>query len=427
VTGRAAGSAGSAVDIALERWEAVRFTRALRAVDADRIRAEFAASAGRPMHGALFSVKDLFAVRGVESCAGSLLLRGNVPAVDAAAVGRLRSAGATVFGKGVCAEFGFGTDTENRLDGTVLHPDDRGVSPGGSSGGDAVAVGAGVVDMAIAGDYGGSVRWPAQATGVLGLRTGVGVVSRAGRIPELDGLQQRLETVGIMARSTGVLRAALRSISTVPPRPTRRTGRLLVCSGEEVAPVLPEVSACLRTAASAAEAAGYAIESADGLLLDAADVYARLRMASDRHVGVRRVAAGREGLLCASTAAVLSSAARHGTDASEARDLRARAIAIARRVRLALRDADALLLPLAASPAIGFGDAVEIAGARRDSVDLMAHCRAISLTGLPALSVPFGRSAEGRTISVQIVGPPGADDAICQVAERLLSRRHADA
>jgi len=460
------------LDEALKRWDRYSFTHALRAVDAARITAESLAAPHGPLRGLLFSVKDLFPVAGVESCAGSLLLRGSVPERDPALIAALRAAGAVVLGKGVCAEFGFGVDTENRLDGRVLHFADSSVSPGGSSGGDAIAVGAGIVDFAVAGDYGGSVRWPAQAARIFGLRLGLAhpmararASGRIGLRPP-DGqpasLQREAETAGLMARSPRVLRTVLAALAERPlegaprirsesswlapaggPHPAghlypgqagRRQAprkRLIVSDGTEIAPVMPEVSAALAAARGAAERAGYHVATApDGLrdaLRDALPVYAALRAATDDHAEVRQLAAGQEELLCGSTRAVLaqSERVRASPDPATVSRLRERAAQIGLAVRAALRSAaaDALLMPTAASGPIGFGARVEVAGRVLDATDLMAHCRAVSLTGLPALSVPAGRLPQlmpARTgVSVQLVGADREEDLLCAVAADL--------
>lgn len=442
---------------ALARWERYVFTRALRAVDAPRVTAHARQAPGGPLHGLLCSVKDLFPVAGVESCAGSLLLRGSVPVTDRPLTAAVRAAGAVVLGKGVCAEFGFGTDTENRLDGRVLHFRDPAVSPGGSSGGDAVAVGAGIADFAVAGDYGGSVRWPAQAAGVYGLRLGVAHplagAAASGRIglarpgAAEASLQSQTETAGLMARTPGVLQAVLaaladgarpgearlRSVSSggAPdglPGPADRTGAkvLLVTDGTEIAAVRPEAAAALAAARSAAERAGYRLLPAPaGLrdaLADAYPVYAALRAATDDHREVRRLAADRAELLCPSTRAVLDQAQRSVAAASPDRvtRLRARAAEIRLAVRQALRaaGADALLLPLAASGPAGFGARTEVAGRRLTAAGLLAHCRAVSLTGLPALSAPTAGSA----LSVQLVGADRGEERLCAVAADLAGR-----
>jgi amidase len=497
---------------AVARWQRYAFTRALRAVDPARVAAESAAAPGGPLRGLLFSVKDLFPVAGVESCAGSLLLAGQVPAADYRLLAALRAAGAVPFGKGVCAEFGFGVDTENRLDGRVLHFADPELSPGGSSGGDAVAVGAGIVDFAVAGDYGGSIRWPAQATGVFGLRFGVAHryagAAATGRIglcapagcwgaeqrcggeqcggercgagqPASATLQSQLETAGLMARSPAMLRAVLAVLAAAGPGPESSGGagavagspaadaasaaaatgspaamRIVVTDGTEIAPVGPAAATALAAARCAAERAGYRLVPApDALraaLWAALPVYAALRAATDDHHAVRRLAAGREELLCGPTRAILSERTKRERalpDPAAVTRLRERASRIGAAVRAALRmsGADALLMPVAAHGPTAFGGRAGAGGRTLDVTELMAHCRAVSLTGLPALAVPASALLTptlvtptlatptlaaaptpggqprwpGTFISVQLVGLDGGEDTLCAIAADL--------
>jgi amidase len=405
------------VDNALQRWDSLRHTRALRAVDATRVAAEADRAPDGRLHGLLFSVKDLFPVAGVESCAGSLLLAGNVPVCDPPLIAALRGAGATVFGKGVCPEFGFGVDTENRLDGRVRHHGDPAISPGGSSGGDAVAVGAGVVDFALAGDYGGSVRWPAQAAGVLGLRFGVGRAIATGRLgAPSSGLQARLEVPGVLAADPGVLRGVVDVL--LGPATIRPVRRLVLPDPELLGPLSPPVATAIEEFAARAARRGYAVVDAPaGLtaaLAAAFEVYRRLRELTDTHDGVRALAIGRDELLADSTRAVLAAAAEStaGADRGEVAALQARAAELGRTVRAALIGADAIALPVAASGAIGFGARVDIGGTTHDATGLHAHLRAVSLTGQPALAVPVA-----ERIAVQLVGADGAEQLLCAIAE----------
>jgi amidase len=196
-----------------------------------------------------------------------------------------------------------------------------------------------------------------------------------------------------------------------------------VTDGTEIAAVRPEAAAALAAARSAAERAGYRLVPAPaGLrdaLADAYPVYAALRAATDDHREVRRLAAGRAELLCPSTQAVLDQSQRSVAAASPAQvaRLRARAAMIRLAVRGALRaaGADALLLPLAASGPAGFGTRTAVAERLLTSAGLMAHCRAVSLTGLPALSAP----AAGSALSVQLVGADHGEQRLCAVAADL--------
>jgi aspartyl-tRNA(Asn)/glutamyl-tRNA(Gln) amidotransferase subunit A len=143
-----------------------------------------------PLAGVPLGVKDLFCVEGVPSMAASRILEGYRPPYTSTVVRNLRAAGAGVLGKTNMDEFAMGSSNENSGYGPVLNPWDRDRVPGGSSGGSAAAVAAGLAPWAIGTDTGGSIRQPASLCGIVGLKPTYGAVSRYGMIAFASSLDQ---------------------------------------------------------------------------------------------------------------------------------------------------------------------------------------------------------------------------------------------
>ncbi len=210
-------SAVDLCDAALQRIEKLDALNAFITVTADTARAKAeaidrAAQQGEPLPplaGTILAVKDNMALRGVRTTAGSKILYNYIPPYTATVLERLDAAGGIIIGKTNCDEFAMGSSNENSAYGAVKNPWDSERVPGGSSGGSAVAVAAGMAMAALGSDTGGSIRQPASLCGVVGLKPTYGRVSRYGLIAFGSSLDQ----IGPFANSVADVAAILKVIA----------------------------------------------------------------------------------------------------------------------------------------------------------------------------------------------------------------------
>jgi amidase len=233
------------------------FDSALR--QADEAETAYARNEARPLEGLPITVKDSFETAGLLTACGEPALGDYVPRQDAAAVARLRAAGAIVLAKTNVPRLAADFQTFNPVFGLTCNPWDEALTPGGSSGGAAAAVVSGFSAFDLASDLGGSIRWPAHACGLFGLKTSWGRISLLGHIPPLPPLRLKrppdLAVAGPLARSAEDLDLVLslledrRHAGPAPRRTDPADLRLALWLDPDFAPVDRDVEAGVRRAA----------------------------------------------------------------------------------------------------------------------------------------------------------------------------------
>jgi len=375
-----------------------------------------------PLHGVPIALKDIIDVRGVPTTAASRVREGHSAAADAPVVTRLREAGAVIIGKTNLDEFAFGTTSENSAFGAIRHPLDPSRSPGGSSGGSAVAVAAGMALAALGTDTGGSIRIPAALCGIVGLKPTLGEISTVGVVP----LSKTFDHVGSFTRTVADARLVHHAVTgSRGPAPGSR-GADLPRSAKDLRLGIPrgyltdlldgdvrarfdEAAAALQTAgamltdvsvphASLTPAVYIHIHSSEG-----ATFHARtLDSQPERYTPVvrRRLELGRYVL------------AEDYARAMDGRDV------LRREVEAALKDCDALLLPTLPIPAPAVGAETMPIGGREEPVRalMLRLTQLFNVTGNPAISIPCGVTADGWPVGLQIVGRRSQTDDLLSAA-----------
>lgn len=393
-----------------------------------------------PLHGLPVAVKDLALTRGIRTTFGSLILADNVPAEDQIFVERLRRAGAILVGKTNVPEFGAGSQTFNPLFGVTRNPYDLGKTAGGSSGGAAAALAAGLLPLADGSDLGGSLRNPASFCNVVGFRPSPG---RVPSWPVADPFST-LAVEGPMART--VADCAL--LLSVMAGPDPRVPIALETPGAAFAAPLERdlrgvriaytpdlgrypVAAGVRDVCAAAlpvfARLGCEIEEATPDMSGADDAFQILRahlLALTLGTAWQTQRERMKGTLRWNIERGLA------LSSADLRRAQAERTALYQRMIAFLGRYEYLLLPtVQVLPFDAETEWVqEIDGAEMHTyIDWMASCYAITLTALPAISVPAGFSPEGLPVGIQIVGRRHADFQVLQLAHAFeQATRHTD-
>jgi aspartyl-tRNA(Asn)/glutamyl-tRNA(Gln) amidotransferase subunit A len=428
-----------AVETALARIEEKAGLNAFLAVPAERARAEAKAAEAKlasgkplgPLHGIPFSVKDLTNTEGVATTQGCALFAGNVPKADAVAVARARAAGAILIGKTTTPEFGHKPFTEGPFFGRTLNPVSPGHTCGGSSGGAAVAVAAGMGQLALGSDGGGSIRIPAACCGVVGFKATLGAIPNL-QAPDLFGANS---FVGPMARNVADTRLMFDALlgpdrrdpygqtGTFPLRALARAEQPRVALLLRCGNILdPEVEAAVIAAMKQAEALGMIVEPIE-LDLVALEPHFLVLLRSLLLARLGGHAARAPAKLDPTLLATIEAGrAYSASDLCRAQFARTDCFL---KVQDILARFDVIASPTLSAPALPVGldplGPIEIAGKPAGTIRgaWYPYTFPFNLTGHPALSLPCGKTGEGLPIGLQLVGRWHEDIYLLDIARRL--------
>jgi aspartyl-tRNA(Asn)/glutamyl-tRNA(Gln) amidotransferase subunit A len=412
-----------AVNPALNAFCLVAADQALRAAR----EAEIAVAKNEPLGplaGIPVSVKDVIFTRGLRTTGGSRLFADAVPEEDAVAVARLRAAGAVILGKTTTSEFGHKAVTESPLFGVTRNPWNLALTPGGSSGGAAAAVAAGLGMLALGTDGGGSIRIPAAFCQVYGLKPSWG------RVPQTLGFPgfEMLSSVGPITRSVRDAALLLDVIAGGDDRDRhslpREPGSYLEACDQEIrglnvawtpdlgyAAVDPRVQALCESAAAEFEGLGCHVEVVNPGWEDAEEAFSTL-VAAQFHAHWAEHLPEDEGRLDPTLVKFIGRGA--AVTAREYVLAAERVRAFWTEVHAFLARFDLLLTPAVSVPPFAAGQPPprEVAGRRVSPLGWMPFTFPFNLTGQPAASVPVGFSEDGLPAGMQIVGRRHADRTV---------------
>jgi amidase len=382
-----------------------------------------------PLHGLPVAHKDLVETKGIRTTYGSPIYKDNVPDFNALMVDRIQAAGAITIGKTNTPEFGAGSQTFNPVFGATRNPWDLTKTCGGSSGGAAVSLACGMLPIADGSDMGGSLRNPASFCSVVGLRTS------PGRVPRVPSTQawSPLSVLGPMARAVEDVALFLSAMAGPDPRaplsidePGSRFAKPLDrdCKGLRIAwcgrfaglPVDRRVHEVIEAQRKKFESLGCVTEDADPDFSGADESFKVFRALSFHQQYGPILTQHRSQMKSTVIQEVETGARITATQIGEAETKRSQLYA---RVGELMAKYHFLVLPATQVPAFDVKQeyVAEIDGTKMGSyIDWMKSCYFITMTALPAISVPAGFTPEGLPVGIQIVGRHQDDWSVLQMA-----------
>jgi len=426
----------SAVELAEEHIRQIeRLNPQLNAViefDAERVRAEAREAKQGTLGGLPVTVKSSIEVKGYRCEIGSLLNRGHLAHEDAEAVARLKRAGATVLGTTNCPEFLMAYETDNLLYGRTNNPWNLDHSAGGSSGGEAAAIAAGLSSCGLGSDSGGSVREPAHFCGIASLKPTPGRVPGRGHRPAAVGPFSILGAMGPMARTITDVALLFRTLrardaldpESAPINPTElheddiKRIRIGWFEDDGLTPVTAETRQAVRDAAQALEKQGFHVEPFRPTALEEARRLWSVFFVQCGEMFYREAIEGREHELSPVFRAFLDIArAEKALTADSLLRAWAECDMVRHKLLEEMQEIPILLSPVCAVPAFRHGQREwGVDGKVVRYLDAMRYTQWFNLFAAPAAVVPVGKSADGLPIGVQIAGRPYEDELVLAVA-----------
>ncbi len=414
----------------IERWNPI--LNALIDFDPERARQQARNVQNGMLSGLTLTIKASIATKGYKCEIGSVLHRGEIPPVDAEAVARLRRAGAVILGTTNCPELLMAYETDNLLYGRTNNPWATDRTAGGSSGGEAAAIAAGLSAGGLGSDSGGSVREPAHFSGICSLKPTTGRIPAAGHLPPCTGPFSILGAIGPMARTIADVELLFRTIGGSHPSDPAGAPvgirNIPIADAKQVpigwfeddglTPVTPETRQAVRDAAAALERQGFNIHPFRPSALEAARRLWHIFFVQCGAMFYEPFIAGHMDELSPTFRGFLEiAAAQTPLTAESLLHAWSDCDVVRNQLLLEMQEFPLLLLPVCSIPAFRHGERTWIVEGRElHYLDAMRYMQWFNLLAAPAAVVPVGRSAEGLPIGVQIAGRPFDDELVLTVA-----------